>query len=154
MRAKTPILQLMKQLCTCILVFCAALSWANTGHADPLAAFKNERSVLLLFSKSRSSAPLDRQIDLLRDRRSELSERDMIVLVTAGRQNTIAAIGYARLPSGAARELRKKYQPSGRALTVILVGKDDQEIARWDKVTDPQEIIDAVDEPNGNAATN
>ena len=114
-------------------------------HADSLDGLQGKKRPLLLFAKSRSYAGLDKQIDLLRDRRPDISERDMVVLVTQGNQDTISAIGYASLPPGAALDLKTRFKPNPSGLTVVLIGKDGGEKARWDKLVQPQEIFDLID---------
>ncbi|WP_341760353.1 DUF4174 domain-containing protein [Candidatus Endowatersipora endosymbiont of Watersipora subatra] len=116
-----------------------------SGQAAALSPFLGKKRLLLLFSKSRSSAILERQIDLLQDVRTDLSNHDIIVLVTQGKQNTIANIGYAHMPPNAARELKKKFQPKDSLLTVVLVGKDGLEVGRWNRIIYPEAIIDLID---------
>ena len=116
-----------------------------TALADPLAGLRGEKRVLLLFSKSRSLSTLDRFVDLLRERRPDLEERDMVVLVTAGSDPTYSAIGYTSLPSGANRDLRRRFEPQRSGLTVVLVGKDGTEKARFRSVVDPDAIFALVD---------
>ena len=128
-------------LLTAVLAFWSTFAVA----AEPLKHLQWEKRPLLLFAKSRSFAPLDRQVDLLRDYRPDLEERDMVVLSTTGNQETSAAIGYFPINRGTARQLKKKYEPEARGLTVILIGKDGGEKARWQQVVDPQEIFDLID---------
>ncbi len=118
---------------------------AGAEAADPLKHLQRDKRPLLLFAKSRSFAPLDKQVDLLRDYRPDLEDRDMIVLSTTGSQETSAAIGYVSINRGTARQLRKAYNPELKGLTVILIGKDGSEKARWQKVVNPQEIFNLVD---------
>ena len=113
--------------------------------ADSLKALQWEKRPLLLFAKSRSFAPLDQQVDQLRSYRPDLEERDMVVLSTTGRQETSAAIGYVSINRGTARQLKRRFEPANKGLTVILVGKDGAEKARWQQVVDPQEIFDIID---------
>ena len=113
--------------------------------ADPLAELQWKNRVLLLFAKSRSDASLDRQVDLLRDYRTELRDRDLIVLRTAGREETRAAIGYTDLGRGTARQLRQRFAPESSRLTVIVVGKDGQEKKRWNRLVQPDEIFPVID---------
>ena len=119
-----------------------------TALADPLAGLRGEKRVLLLFSKSRSLSTLDRFVDLLRERRPDLEERDMVVLVTAGSDPTYSAIGYTSLPSGANRDLRRRFAVpvrGGSGLVAVLVGKDGTEKARYAGVADPDAIFALVD---------
>ena len=133
-----------KSLLTLIAAFIAL--WSPSALAvEPLKHLQWEKRPLLLFAKSRSFAPLDKQVDLLRDYRPDLEERDMVVLSTTGTQETSAAIGYVAINRGTARQLRKQFAPESRGLTVILVGKDGSEKARWQQVVDPQKIFDLID---------
>lgn len=113
--------------------------------ADLMENLRGEKRPLLLFSKSRSFAGLDQQVDMLRDFRPDLQERDMVVLSTTGRQETQSVIGYTPVPRGTARLLQKKYQPNSSGLTIVLIGKDGAEKARWEKVVDPQTVFDLID---------
>lgn len=125
-----------------------ALSFLNvsSGHAaDLMEDLRGDKRPLLLFSKSRSFAGLDQQMDILRDYRPDLQERDVVVLSTTGRQETQTVIGYTPVPRGTARLLRKQFQPSRSGLTVVLIGKDGTEKARWEKVVDPQTVFDLID---------
>ncbi len=115
------------------------------ASADPLADLQWEKRPLLLFAKSRSDAGLDKQLELLRERRTDLAERDMLVLVTQGTQDTIAAIGYTALPGGTARDLRERFKPGPKGLTIILVGKDGGEKGRWTQVVDPDTLFALID---------
>ena len=127
------------------LLLLALLLAPVTALADPLSGLQGEKRPLLLFSKSRSLSSLDRQVDRLRDFRAELEERDMVVLVTAGNDQTYSAIGYSDLPRNANRELTRRFAPQGSGLTVVLVGKDGTEKRRWTKLVDPEEILDLID---------
>lgn len=113
--------------------------------ANPLEGIKGKKRALVLFSKSRSYAPLGKQIDVLREYRPDLSERDMIVLLVTGREDTRSAIGYTRLKRGSARELKALYKPDQSGFTMVLIGKDGEEKTRWDKTIDPEKIFATVD---------
>jgi len=67
------------------------------------------------------------------------------VLSTTAREETRSAIGYTGINRGTARELRKRFSPASRGLTVVLVGKDGEEKKRWQRVVEPQEIFDLID---------
>ena len=82
---------------------------------------------------------------MLRERRPDVSDRDLIVLVNAGRQNTAVAMGYTNLPAGASLALKRQFQPAVRGMTMVLVGKDGGEKRRWNTPTAPQEIFDIID---------
>ena len=94
---------------------------------------------------SGETVTLDKQIDLLRDYRPDLRDRDMVVLSTTGTRETTADIGYVAIPRGTARQLRRQFEPASTGLTVILIGKDGGEKARWQHVVEPQEIFDLID---------
>ena len=127
------------------LLLVPLLLMAGSAHADPLDRLRGEKRVLLLFSKSRSLSSLDRFVDLLRERRPDVEERDLVVLVTAGSDPTYSAIGYTSLPAGANRELRRRFLPQGSGLTAVLVGKDGGEKARYSGVVDPDAIFALID---------
>ena len=141
-------LSIFKPIIVVILAMAFALPIGGSMIAESAESLKSlvgKKRPLLLFSKSRSDARLDKQIDLLRERRPELRERDMVVLVTAGNQATMAAIGYVSLPAGAERDLRDRYKPEAKGLTIILVGKDGAEKGRWTQPLDPGELFDLID---------
>ena len=133
----------MKGLFTLLFAMVAVTGAAQA--ADPLAGLQGKSRPILLFAKSRSDASLDKQVDLLRERRPDLTERDIVVFRTAGNEDTRSAIGYVDLPRGAAFELRKRFGPLRSGLTVILIGKDGTEKKRWVRLVPPQEIFDLVD---------
>ncbi len=112
---------------------------------ETLDRLKGDKRPLLLFSKSRSDAGLGKQIDLLRDFRPEMRARSVIVLHTSGNEETRAAIGYTSIDRGTARALRQRFAPEPRGLTVILVGKDGTEKARWQRIVSPDEIFKTID---------
>ena len=128
-----------------LLALAVTLVPAAPAAAAPLDGLRGEKRVLLLFSKSRSLSSLDRFVDLLRERRPDLEERDTVVLVTAGTDPTYSAIGYTSLPPGANRGLRRRFRPQGSGLTVVLVGKDGTEKARYGQSVDPDIIFDLID---------
>lgn len=121
------------------------MAGASTVAADTLESLKWEKRPILLFAKSRSFAQLGKQLDLLRDYRPDLQERDIVVLSTTGNQETSAAIGYVSIDRGTARLLRRRFAPDMKGLTVILIGKDGGEKGRWTSVVEPQEIFDLID---------
>jgi hypothetical protein len=141
----TSYLQAMKIVFLSIMTSVLLLAGQHALAADLLESMVGKKQPLLLFAKSRSFAPLDRQLDLLRDYRPDLSDRDMVVLRTVGSMETSAAIGYVSINSGAARLLHKRFSPDLAGLTVILIGKDGEEKARWLQVVEPQEIFDLID---------
>lgn len=126
------------------ILFLAALPM-NAAHANPLADLQWEKRVVLLFAKSRSDAALDKQVELLRERRPDLQERDMLVIVVEGAQDAIPAIGYTPLPRGSGRNLRNLFSPAKRGFTGILIGKDGQEKSRWQSPAQPDTIFELVD---------
>ena len=135
----------MDPMKTLLLAFAISLLPVAAAHADPLDGLRGEKRALLLFSKSRSLSSLDRFVDLLRERRPDLEDRDMVVLVTAGSDPTYSAIGYTSLPSGANRDLRRRFRPQASGLTIVLVGKDGTEKARYLQTVDPDIVFDIVD---------
>ena len=139
----------MKALALALLMaavpFAALSLTALPAGAAPLDGLKGKARVVLLFSKSRSLSSLDRMVDRLRERRPDLEDRDMVVLVTAGTDPTYSAIGYTDIPRGANRELRRFYRPDPSGLTMVLVGLDGGEKARFDGVVDPDVLFDLVD---------
>ncbi|MEP1207036.1 MAG: DUF4174 domain-containing protein [Rhizobiaceae bacterium] len=136
---------IMRKFCVIISVLFLAVWSTGAMAADPLKNLQWEKRPLLLFAKSRSFAPLDKQIDLLRSYRPDLEDRDMVVLSTTGRQETSAAIGYVSINRGTARELKKRFAPAPKGMTIILVGKDGQEKSRWQQIVEPQVIFDLID---------
>lgn len=139
----------MKKLFAALLTATAAIGLiatpAQAQSAGPLSDLQWKKRVVLLFAKSRSDAGLDKQVDLLREVRPDMSERDIIVMRTAGSEETRAVIGYTSLRSGTGRQLRAKYKPSERGLTVILLGKDGGEKQRWNRVVRPEELFQTID---------
>ncbi|MEL7229759.1 MAG: DUF4174 domain-containing protein [Pseudomonadota bacterium] len=139
----------MKRLLAPLALLGAALAWpSSVGMAqtsNPLSDLQWKKRVVLLFAKSRSDAGLDKQVDLLREVRPDVSDRDMIVLRTAGREETRPVMGYTALRNGTGRQLRARYKPAERGLTVILLGKDGGEKKRWTKVVRPEEIFQVID---------
>lgn len=135
---------LIRVLTIAFLAF-AAMPAEPSFARDPLAGLVGKNRVVLLFSRSRSDATLDRQLALLGDKRPELSDRKVIVLLTPANRDTMAFIGFASLPQGANRELTSRFSPAAQGLTVVLVGIDGNEQARWQNVVDPRIIIETID---------
>lgn len=113
--------------------------------AEPLASLTGKKRVLLLFSKSRSDAQLDRQLGLFNDQRSGFDERKTVVFTISGGREPMAFIGYASLPFGAGRDLQSKFSPAPQGLTVVLIGLDGTEKGRWQHPVDPQVLFDLID---------
>jgi len=134
----------MKKIIVSILVVFALLS-GGAWAADPLADLVDKKRPLLLFSKSRSDAGLDKQVELLRQVRPELRELGIIVLRTSGREETRSVIGYTPINIGTARKLRKRFEPSDDGLVVILLSMDGSEKKRWDGLVQPEEIFDFIE---------
>ena len=121
------------------------LAGGPAQSADSVQKLQGKKRPILLFAKSRSDAGLDRQVDLFREYRPDLRERDIIVLSTTAREETRSAIGYTPINRGTARDLLKRYSPSSSGLTVVLIGKDGSEKGRWQRVVEPQEIFELID---------
>ena len=138
-------IEIMRKFCVIISTLFLTIWSTSALAADPLKALQWEKRSLLLFAKSRSFAPLDKQVDLLRSYRPDLEDRGIVVLSTTGRQETSAAIGYVSINRGTARELKKRFEPQANGLTVILIGKDGTEKARWQQIIEPQVIFDLID---------
>ncbi len=115
------------------------------AFAGPLDDLIGEKRAILLFTKSRSEASLDRQISLFSKQRFDLDDRDTVVLHTVDGRNTMAVFGYARVSDGTGRQLAQIYEPARNGLTIVLIGKDGTEKGRWQGVTDPQIIFDLID---------
>lgn len=143
---------------------CLVFALAGSAHAaEPLSELIGKKRVLVLFDKSRSSATLDRQVDLLRQHRTEMSDRDLVVLINAANRETAVAVGYATIPRGSNRPLRRRFKPAEHQTTMVLVGKDGTEKARWLGPVQPDDIFDLIDqlqtrepqaEDGANSATN
>lgn len=144
-RGPSYMLAMVRFLALIALLAAFAGTGMTSAAADSLAGLKGEKRALLLFAKSRSDASFDKQLEILRERRPDLAERDLLVLATQGTQDTIPAIGYTALPSGTARDLRERFQPSTKGLTVILIGKDGGEKGRWSQLVEPDEIFALID---------
>lgn len=142
---RSPYVTTMFRIFILILSGLASFVIGPAQAAQTLERLQWQKRPLLLFSKSRSSATLDRQVDLLRDFRPELDERNMIVLRTSGSEETRSAIGYTSVDRGTSRNLTTRFKPEGSGLTVILVGKDGEEKARWQRVVQPVEIFEIID---------
>lgn len=138
-------LQDMKVLVSLLAATIMATALSVPASANPLQSLEGKKRALLLFAKSRSDARLDKQVDLLRERRPGLSDRDLVVLVTAGNQDTALAIGYASLRRGTNRLLRETFKPQSSGLTVVLIGKDGLEKARWKTLVQPDEVFATID---------
>jgi hypothetical protein len=128
-----------------IAAACMALFAFPAQAADPLASLIGQKRVLLLFAKSRSDANLDRQLALLGDRRSDISDRKIVVLVVTSGREPMAVMGYASLPQGAGRALNQRFQPKEEGLTLVLIGLDGTEKGRWHNALDPQVLFDLID---------
>jgi hypothetical protein len=135
----------MKTFLGILLAALVSISAMPAKAAEPLASLTGKKRVLLLFSKSRSDAQLDRQMALLNDQRSGFDARKTVVFTVAGGRDPMAFIGYASLPFGAARDLQAQFSPAAQGMTVILVGLDGTEKGRWQHPVDPQVLFDLID---------
>jgi hypothetical protein len=135
----------MNKLQRILLAMSLAILPVTAHAADPLSALIGQKRVLLLFSKSRSDANLDRQLALLGDRRSDVNDRKIVVLSVSAGRDPMAVMGYATLPQGAGRELMTRFEPRKEGLTVVLVGLDGTEKGRWHHALDPQVLFDLID---------
>lgn len=117
----------------------------TAAQAAALDSLLGKKHAVLLFAKSRSDAALDKQIGLFSERRPELDERDMVVIMTTMNRDAMAVIGYASIAPGAGRRLLREFAPPESGLTVILVSKGGVELMRWSGVVAPQVIFDAID---------
>lgn len=134
---------MMRTVLICLVVLFSTVAPAlAAGALDTLVGKKN---AVLLFAKSRSDASLDRQISMFSERRPDVTDNDIVVLLTTDNRDTMAVVGYASLPSGVGRKLIREYNPEGSGLTIILVGKDGMEKDRWSELVDPQEIFDLLE---------
>jgi hypothetical protein len=147
-------LEAMKRIAILALAAFIGLACLAQSVAGPLDRLSGKKNVVLLFSKSRSEAELDRQLSLFSERRSELEDRDTVVLLTVKGRDTMAVFGYASVSAGTGRQLVGLYKPVGSGLTVVLVDKNGTEKGRWPGTVDPQIIFDLIDTmPAGQAAT-
>ncbi len=127
------------------LVAISPLTGNFATSANTLDQLQGNKRVIFLFAKSRSTAGLGQQVDILRNFRPEMRERDLIVLQTTGNEETRSVIGYTSIQRGTSRELRNKFKPIGSGMSVILVGKDGMEKRRWLRVVQPNEFFELID---------
>jgi hypothetical protein len=137
--------EFMRMFFRILLAAIISASALPAQSAEPLASLTGKKRVLLLFSKSRSDAQLDRQLGLLNDQRSGFDERKTVVFTVSGGREPMAFIGYASLPFGAGRDLVAQFSPAPQGLTVILLGLDGEEKGRWQHPVDPQVLFDLID---------
>ena len=134
----------MKRLFAALLAIVILATPQMAGASDPLAGLIGQKRVLLLFARSRSDANLDRQLDLLSEQRTEITERRLVVISVAGNSDGVPAIGYASLASGSGRQLQKRFMPAVFGLTVVLIGLDGAEQGRWQHSIEPKIIFDLI----------
>ena len=143
---------MMRAIVTIAVLICMSASPAIA--AGPLDNLLGKKNAVLLFAKSRSDASLDRQIAMFAARRPDVSDNEMVVLLTTDNRDTMAVLGYASLPSGAGLQLLRQYEPRGSGMTIVLVGKDGMEKGRWRQLVDPQVLFDLLEEQDeGEAST-
>lgn len=135
----------MKNILTLAIAVVFSMVPVSQVAAGPLDDLIGKKRAILLFSKSRSEARLDRQISLFSKQRFDLDDRDTVVLLTVNGRQTMTVFGYARVNDGTGRQLSQIYKPQTNGLTIVLVGKDGTEKGRWLGVTDPQIIFDTID---------
>ncbi len=140
-----PYIKGMKRLILPVILTAGMVMSALPAKADVLAPLLWKKRVLILFDASRSSAPLDRQIDIFRQRRSEMEERDLVAISNPGKSESATVMGYLSTPAGTNRELRNRFKPADSGLTIVLVGKDGTEKGRWQKLVQADEIFDLID---------
>lgn len=127
------------------LLIVALAALPSLAMADPLVSLAGKKNAILIFSKSRSDAQVDRMLSTMQERRAELEDRSVVVITIFGDRDAIAALGYASLPAGANRDLRGRFKPEARGATVILVAKDGAEAGRWQGIVLPDALIEALD---------
>jgi len=127
------------------LIYILILVWAVPAYANPLSELEGKSRALILFDKSPSSALLNRQLDLLRQRRPALKERKLLVFINTAKRETQTAIGYINLPRGSNLELRQTFAPALHGMTAILIGLDGKEMSRWNKLVEPDELFRQID---------
>lgn len=109
--------------------------------ADPLEGFHWKERILLIFDPANSSPGRERLEQQLAAAASGVRERQIRALtVVRGRQLT-GAEG-AKIE---AADLVRRYRPAAGELTVVLVGKDGEEKARWQVAVDLHEIFSKID---------
>jgi hypothetical protein len=110
------------------------------GATEPLAAFRWQNRVLLMFGDGDRVGEQERRMDA---HRAALEERDLVILSVVGDivSDNVVRTG---LPSAAALRARYRIRAS-EPLTVILVGKDGGEKLRETALVDPDTIFALID---------
>lgn len=99
----------------------AAAGVPITTSAQPLKSVRWKNRPLLIFAPSQNHPTLAKQRAVVRQIRSGLVERDMIVVEIVG--NSLRTV-VGRSPSASAVAFRRHYGIGSDAFRVILVGKD------------------------------
>jgi Domain of unknown function (DUF4174) len=128
-----------------LAMFSLLLSMTQAAPAASLDYLLGSRPVILLFAKSRSDAALDKEIGLFSERRPELEERNAVVIMITDNRDAMAVVGYATIEPGTGRLLRREFEPGNAGLTVVLVGRNGQELGRWNGVVSPDAVFDVID---------
>ncbi len=97
----------------------------------PLASYKDHKRVLLVFGAG-TGGQIDRQLELLKGHKADLSERDVVVLAEPDE-------------SSASAQLRAQFHVSGSEFTVILIGKDGGEKLRQHSSITYEKLASTID---------
>ena len=98
---------------------------------DQLAAYRDEKRVLLVFAPFADDGRYVEQKRELEARQAELQDRDMSV--------------FYLLPSGAA-PLYENFSVSENSFTVVLIGKDGTEKERYGTPVQPDDLFGTIDQ--------
>lgn len=98
---------------------------------DKLAAYRDEKRLLLVFAPSAEDEKYMEQKRGLEAHQAELQDRDISV--------------FYLLPSDAAL-LHKRFSVSERSFTVVLIGKDGTEKKRYDRPVQPDDLFSTIDQ--------
>jgi hypothetical protein len=110
----------MKKIIIASAVALACVGGIQASAMDQLGKYESRNRVLVLFGGS-GDQKLAQQVEILRDKKSDLADRDMVVFTVIG--DSVRPV-YGDATGVDARKLREAANVKGNRFQAVLIGKD------------------------------
>ncbi len=112
-------------------VIFVVLFWCVTFHTLSMQSVWSNKRHLYIFGLDKNAIPVERQLELLSADKQGCEEREMEIIL---------------VPDSPLRDfLQKKYQYTGDAFMLVLVGKDGYEKFRSQSIVKPEVLFSIID---------